>query len=227
MTLSHESAPGTRAACMPDASSRRQRVVRGLALGPILLVLVAGCSTNQPVRTAPSLAQTPSLQTQPPVVVPKPVVGNTVALASCCTATLPLRWTTPRIVDSNLLGSYDPTGRLYVSWQVLGGARSCPNQPPAVVESLFSPSHPSGNVIIGVDPFTIQRQHVTLYITAPNAATPRAYEFVNADAVLGANCVDLGGAEYGVASTPNLETLLGILATTKPIVASVQPARTP
>jgi hypothetical protein len=72
----------------------------------------------------------------------------------------------------------------------------------------------------------VDGQHVTLFITAPNALTPRAYQFIHADAVLGHRCVELGGAEYGVASTANLATLLGILATTTSVNDAILPSKT-
>jgi hypothetical protein len=86
-----------------------------------------------------------------------------------------------------------------------------------------SPSHPSGDVITAVDSITVSGKRVTVYVTTPSAPTPRAYEYVNADAVLGASCVDLGAAEYGVASRSNLEALLHILATTRPVTHPLQP----
>lgn len=196
-------------------------------LAPMLILFVSGCSSNRPVRSSPPSEPTASLPSQPPVVAPKPVVGIAVTVAPCCAATLPARWTPPQVEDNTLLGSHDPSGKLSVTWQVVGRAGSCPDEPPALLDSLYSPSHPSGDVIIGVDPFSVDGKHVTLYITTPDASTTRAFEFVNADAVIGTDCVDLGGAEYGVASTPNLEMVLGILATTWSIVYPLQPSHTP
>lgn len=200
---------------------------QGMVLAPLLALLATGCSTNQPVSSPSPSVQISTLPLQPPVVAPAPVRGYAVALATCCTATLPDHWTAPQSVDNTHLGSYDPSGRLFVTWQVVGSARTCPNQPPGLVDSLASPSHPSGDVIVGMDPFSVDGQHVTVYITAPRALTPRAYQFIDADAVFGANCVDLGGAEYGVASTANLATLLGILATTMSVSYPLQPSKTP
>ncbi|MHB8488855.1 MAG: hypothetical protein ACYDCS_09170 [Candidatus Dormibacteria bacterium] len=144
-------------------------------------------------------------------------------LSACCTATLPTQWSTPQRAESGLDGSYDPTGRLYVTWQIVGSSHTCPKEPPGLVNSLVSPTHPSGDVIVGVDPLSVNGERVVAYITAPSSSTPRAYQYVNADATFGASCVDLGGAEYGAASTPHLETLLQILATTRSLSYAVKP----
>jgi hypothetical protein len=195
----------------------------GLALVPLVVVL-SGCASNPAAGTPASSAKPSSAPSQLTGPTPTPLLGHSVTLATCCTATLPTHWTAPQLVDNTVVGSYDPTGMLYVTWQVVGPAHKCPKEPPALLDSLRSPSHPSGDVITGVDPLRVDGQHVTAYITAPTSSTPRHYQYVNADVVVGLSCIDLGGAEYGVASTANLETLLQILATTRSITAPVQPS---
>jgi hypothetical protein len=89
--------------------------------------------------------------------------------------------------------------------------------------SLVSPTQPTGDVISAVVSITVISKHVTVYVTVPSTRTPRGYQYLNADVVLGANCVELGGAEYGVADDPNLQMLLEILATTRPGADPQQP----
>ncbi len=188
-----------------------------------LAALLAGC-TSTPLHPTTDAATSPPMSTsQSPSASVAPVRGDIVTLRSCCTATLPVHWTVPQVVDNTLEGSYDPSGKLYVTWQVVGPAHRCPTEPPALIESLTSPSHASGEVIAAVEPLTVNGRHVVVYISAPRNATPRGYQYANADAVVGANCVDLGSAEYGVASAANLKTLLQILATTKPLASPIQP----
>jgi hypothetical protein len=110
--------------------------------------------------------------------------------------------------------SHDSTGTLSVTWQVVGAARSCPVQPTALVDSLTSPTHPSGDVIIGVVGVPLHGRPVTVYVTAPSNQTEHKYQFLSADAVIGAHCVAVGAAAYGSASAANVDTLLAILATT-------------
>jgi hypothetical protein len=86
-----------------------------------------------------------------------------------------------------------------------------------------SPTHPSGDVITAVDPITVAGKRVTVYVTTPSAPSLRAYRYANADAVVGASCVDLGAAEYGTASASNLTALLQILATTRSLTYPLQP----
>ncbi len=112
------------------------------------------------------------------------------------------------------MASHDPTGTLSVTWQVAGAARSCPVQPTALVDSLTSATHPSGDVIIGVVGVPLHGRPVTVYVTAPSNQTEHKYQFLSADAVVGTHCVAVGAAAYGSASAANLDTLLAILATT-------------
>jgi hypothetical protein len=196
----------------------------GLGLVPLLVVLLGGCASNPPVSTPPNSSEPSSAPSQGSSPTPTPLLGYSVTLATCCRATLPTHWTAPQVVDNTVVGSYDATGKLYVTWQVVGPAHKCPTEPPALLDSLTSPSHPTGDVITAVDPLRVNGQHVTAYISAPSTATPRHYQYINADVVVGASCIDLGGAEYGVASTANLETLLQILATTKSLSSPAQPS---
>jgi hypothetical protein len=197
---------------------------RSLVL-PALAGLLVGCTSNAASTAHPTTnaATPPPTPTSQPSSPPLPVSGHTVTLRTCCTATLPSHWTVPQVVDNTLEGSYDPSGKLYVTWQVVGTAHNCPTEPPALMESLTSPSHMAGEVIAAVEPLTVNGRHIVVFISAPSNATPRGYQYANADAVVGANCVDLGSAEYGVASAANLKTLLQILATTKPLSSPVQP----
>lgn len=110
--------------------------------------------------------------------------------------------------------SYDPTGKLEVSWQVVGTSRNCSVEPPAFVESLASSTHPSGNVITAVDELVVNGMRVAVYVTAPATQGTHGYQYFTADATFGSSCIELGGAEYGVASEANLQAMLGVLGTT-------------
>jgi hypothetical protein len=210
--------------CETHRTGRRTvRACTGAMLVPTLAALLAGCTSYTPHPTTNTAAPSSTATSQSPTAPVAPVSGHQVTLTRCCTATLPAHWTDPQVVNNTLEGSYDPSGKLYVTWQVVGPAKRCPSEPAALMESLTSPSHMSGEVISGVEPLTVNGRHVIVYISAPSNATPRGFQYVNADAVLGANCVDLGSAEYGVASAANLKTLLQILATTKPLSSPIQP----
>jgi hypothetical protein len=125
---------------------------------------------------------------------------------------------------NGLEDSSDQTGRLDVSWQVVGTAHACPAEPVAFLSSLTSPTHPSADVISGVDPLAVHGHWVTVYVAVPGNTDVHGYQYLNADAVVGADCVDLGGSEYGNASPTNIELLLRILATTALISNPTQPA---
>lgn len=187
-----------------------------------LAFVLGGCAT------APAHTGTPNPRVgiaTVPSSAPTPLEsGETIAVTGCCTATVPNSWSAPELVSSGLEASYDPTGKLAVTWQVVGTANHCPNQPAALVNSLSSPTHPSGNVIIAVDPIAMHGQLVTVYVTAPSNKTEHDYQFLSADAVMGSHCIAVGGAEYGAASARNLATLLAILATTKVAVYPSAPA---
>jgi hypothetical protein len=202
---------------------RTVRACTGAMLVLTLAAFLAGCTSNTSHPTTNTGAPSSTATSPSPNAPVASENGHQVTLTTCCTATLPAHWTVPQIVDSTFDGSYDPSGKLRVTWQVVGPANRCPSEPAALMESLTSPSHMSGEVISAVEPLTVNGRHVIVYISAPSDATPRGYQYVNADAVLGANCVDLGSAEYGVASAANLKTLLQILATTKPIASPFQP----
>lgn len=203
-------------------SSRGKRFgVLSLALVGLLL---AGCATTSPtVRT--NIAPRGSAATAHSAVPSAaPLRGSTEAVLPCCTATIPPGWTNPTKLGNGLEESSDPTGRLYVTWQVVGAAHSCPAEPIAFLSSLTSPTHPSADVISGVDPLAIHGHWVTVYVAVPSNPGVRNYQYLNADAVVGADCVDLGASEYGNASPTNITVLLRILATTASIASSMEPA---
>jgi hypothetical protein len=112
---------------------------------------------------------------------------------------------------------------LAATWQVIGSARSCPLEPAAMLGSLVSPTQLSGDVITAVDAITVNGKHATVYVTVPSTGVPRGYQYLNADVVVGTMCVDLGGAEYGVANASNVHALLQILATTRPVTSPERP----
>lgn len=199
------------------------KTVLRLLVIPSLAALLAGCTATPTVTRAP----TPTLphSSASPKPVPTQLQGPRVAISGCCTATIPVTWSAVQIVNNGLSGSSDPSGRLNVSWHVVGSSRHCPSEPAALIDSLTSPSHPSGEVITGVNPLMVNGRHATVYITAPTNPAQHHYQYLNADVVIGAECVDLGGAEYGAASALNLRTILQILATTEPIASSVQPPK--
>jgi hypothetical protein len=190
----------------------------------LLALVLTGCATSSPSSSSTPSGRTrvgssaPSSASLPP---PSPV--KVVTVSTCCRATLPATWTAPTLIANGLYSASDSQSTLSATWQVVGSARSCPLEPPALLGSLVSPTHPSGDVITAVDSILVNGKRVTVYVTVPSAATPRAYEYVNADAVLGGSCVDLGAAEYGVASPSHLQALLQILATTRPTEYPLQP----
>jgi hypothetical protein len=200
---------------------RRIGATRAVTL--LLSVVLAGCATSSPSSsTTPGGGAQVGSPAPSSATAPTPSPANVVTVSTCCRATLPATWTAPTLIANGLYGASDSQGTLSTTWQVVGSAHRCPPEPPALLSSLVSPTHPSGDVITAVDSILVDGKHVAAYVTAPSAATPRAYEFVNADAVLGANCVDLGAAEYGVASPSNLQALLQILATTRPMEYPLQ-----
>jgi hypothetical protein len=187
-------------------------------LSALVVASLAACSTT-PDRMiqSPNSSSGPTTTTLPGTSIATPLDGRSVALASCCTATIPPHWTSPHPLEEDREGSSDPAGTLAVTWEVMGAARDCPGEPAALVDSLTSPTHPSGDVITALEPLNVAGRHVVAYVTAPSNTALRAYAFVNADAVVGASCVALSGAAYGVASPANLAMILQILASTEPI----------
>jgi hypothetical protein len=208
---------------LPNRNRPTLKTGLGLLVIPSLGALLAGCTATPTVTRVPT--PTRPLSSAAPLPAPTPLQGPTVAISGCCTATIPIAWSAVQIVNNGLSGSSDPSGRLNVSWHVVGSSRHCPSEPAALVDSLTSPSHPSGEVITGVNQLMVSGRHATVYITAPTNPAQHHYQYLNADVVIGAECVDLGGAEYGAASAINLRTILQILATTEPIASSVQPAK--
>ncbi len=192
-------------------SSLPKRSLR-LALLVGIAFSFTACATAAPIHGAPSL---PPVSIATPTPVPTPLLGSTITLATCCTAKIPIDWTKPEVVNNGLEGVADPTNRLNVSWQIVGSAKHCPSEPAALVDGLASPTHPSGMVITAVDPLLVMGHTAVVYVTAPSNVTEHHYQFFNSDVVIGGNCVDLSGAEYGNASAANLETLLQIVASTK------------
>jgi hypothetical protein len=195
-----------------------------LAATLLLTSYLAGCATGGPSpSTTPSQGSQPRSSSPSSTPASTPPPANLVAVSTCCRATLPASWTAPKLIANGLYGASDPEGTLTATWQIVGSERNCPLEPASLTGSLLSPTDPSGDVISAVDSIQVDGKRVTVYVTSPSAATPRAYQYAHADAVLGANCVDLGAAEYGVASPSNLESLLEILATTRPMEYPLQP----
>jgi hypothetical protein len=192
----------------------------------LFTMALAGCAAatgSSTPNVSPSNGSQPGTSPPPLASAPTAAPANVVTVSTCCRATLPANWAAPKLVADGLYGASDSKGTLTATWQVVGSARDCPLEPPALTGTLVSPTHPSGDVITAVDSILVNGKRVTVYVTSPSAATPRAYEYANADAVLGANCVDLGAAERGVASPSNLQSLLDILATTRPMAYPLQP----
>jgi hypothetical protein len=214
-------APGTH-----TASSRLSGGVMRVGAASVAFVslLLAGCATSAPANGATPAPRGSPATAHSATPSAAPVHGSTEAVMPCCTATIPPSWTSPTKVGNGVEGSSDPTGRLYVSWQVVGTAHSCPAEPMAFLSSLTSPAHPAADVISGVDPLTIHGHWITVYVAVPSNSGVRNYQYLNADAVIGAECLDLGGAEYGDASPSNVALLLRILATTAAISSSTQTA---
>src|ERR1700683_514438 len=134
---------------------RRQRMssrtVRfAVVVTPVVALLLSGCASATSHVTHPNASAAPTPSSHAALPTPKPTPGRTVALWNCCAATLPARWTAPQAVGA-VDESYDPTGKLEISWQVVGTARRCPVEPPAFIESLASSTHPSGDVITALD----------------------------------------------------------------------------
>jgi hypothetical protein len=209
----------------PERGGRLARHRRGTALVfiPLLALMVTGCTTStgrsaNPGGSSPLESFAPSTK-----LTPTTPQANTVAVPACCIATLPTSWATPKLIANGLYGVSDAQGSLAATWQVIGAAHSCPLEPPKLLASLVSPTRPSGDVITAVDSIVVDGRRVTVYVSTPRAPTPRAYQHVSADAVLGARCVELGAAEYGVASASNLQALLHILSSTRPVAHPLQP----
>jgi len=226
MTRKRESTNHCGVGLAADQHSRltAARTSAPLAATLLLTLLLAGCATSSPpASTNPSAGAQAgsSAPSSAPLSTPSP--ARVVTVSTCCRATLPAAWDAPKLIANGLYGTSDSQGTLTATWQVVGSAHKCPLEPPALLDSLVSPTHPSGDVITSVDSILVNGKRVTVYVTAPSAGTPRAYEYVNADAVLGASCVDLGAAEDGVASLSNLQALLQILATTRPMEYPLQP----
>jgi len=196
----------------------------GVSSIAVLGLLLVGCATSAPAMGATNASRGAAATTHSVAPSAAPLRGSTEAVLPCCTATIPPGWSTPTRRGDGIEESSDPTGRLYVSWQVVGTAHSCPAEPIAFLSSLTSPTHPSADVISGVDPLAIHGHWVTVYVTVPSNPDVHNYQYLNADAVVAADCVDLGASEYGDASPINIAVLLRILATTASIASSMQPA---
>ena len=64
---------------------------------------------------------------------------------------------------------------------------------------------------------TINGSIVTAWITAPNNQQGFPdYEYLDADVVVGSQCVDSGGAEYGVASQVNRTVIEQVMTSLRP-----------
>lgn len=193
----------------------------GVLLPTLMLALVACSATSKPAGSG--TAASPTAVALRPTPTPTPLIGVSVTVAGCCTATLPTQWTSPQPVENGEMGSTDPTGRLSVTWQVIGAARGCPEEPPALLDSLTSPTNPSGVTIRAVLPLMVGGHRVALYVTAPSDASEHNVEFLNADAAIGARCYNLGGALNGVASAATVSTLIQILASSHGLTLPTAP----
>jgi len=200
----------------------RGRWLTGMVSISAVGLMLSGCSTAPAHTSTP----TPSLGIiSVPAAAPTPLLsGASITVAGCCTATVPSTWSAAEPAGGGQEESSDPTGRLTVSWQVVGAARQCPIEPAALVDNLTSPTHPSGDVITGVVGVPMHGRPVTVYVTAPSNPAEHNFQFLSADAVVGSHCIAIGAAEYGAASAANLHTLLAILATTSvPVFPSAPP----
>jgi hypothetical protein len=194
----------------------------GMAALACTAVMLASCGATSPPAPTPSpspsltgtIAPTspPSTPTPTPTPAPPPV-GT--AVPECCRVDLPTGWTVHGPSDVGLYQASGSDGRLDADFQGVGSAMNCPSEPLSISNELSDPS--SQFHLEGKTRLTINGVVVTAWLTAPNdLQTFRGYEYIDADVAIGSGCFDVGGAEYGDASQPNLSTILRIMASIRP-----------
>jgi hypothetical protein len=199
----------------------------GIATIACASLVLAGCNSTSASEATqlPSVAASTSAPTSPPGLVaptatpaapPASAPASTaVHVPECCWADLPAGWTVRGPSDSGLYQASGSDTGLAADFQGVGAATDCPSEPTLVAVELFGPS--SQIHLESKKRLIINGVSVTAWLTAPNdlQTFPR-YEYVDADVVVGSNCVDVGGAEYGVANYANLATILRIMVSVRP-----------
>jgi hypothetical protein len=100
-----------------------------------------------------------------------------------------------------------PQASLSADFQDVGPATSCPSEPASVT------SIGEGFAVTGTVVLTINSEAVTVWFTSDGDAGD---ERIDTDVVVGTSCVDVGGAEDGVASRANRLTLEQIMSSVQP-----------
>jgi hypothetical protein len=194
----------------------------GMAALACTAVMLASCGATSPAAPTPSpspsltgtIAPTSPPSTPTPTSTPAPPPVGT-AVPECCRVDLPTGWTVHGPSDVGLYQASGSDGRLDADFQGVGSAMNCSTEPLSISNELSDPS--SQFHLEGKTKLTINGVVVTAWLTAPNdLQTFRGYEYIDADVAIGSGCFDVGGAEYGDASQPNLSTILRIMASIRP-----------
>ncbi|MGD0833701.1 MAG: hypothetical protein ABSA40_04640 [Candidatus Dormibacteria bacterium] len=205
------------------ATPRRSRGIGALIVaGAVLAVVASGCgpapkdpadpshaagpaSSPSPSRSAvatPTATATPMPNdaTPAPQATPDTLPLHTVSVGTCCTVSVPQDWL---VNGPNSVGTYVAEGAnpaLAFTLTTVGTSASCPAEPVSAEDESRS--------IVRRDAVTINGEPITAWVTADADTT---YQYIDADVVVGGLCLDVGGQEFGVASSDNRGFLESIM----------------